>query len=115
MGLLTKMLAQRCVYWEPNGVDQYGQTQFKDPVELKCRWEDVMSTTIGAGGETLTSRATVYVGEDLPSGGFLMPGSTDDYCRLTKFPNEYPTAFRILSVSKLGNIKATKFLRTIKL
>jgi hypothetical protein len=115
MGIIKKMMKQRCIYWAPKSIDLFGGSSYAEPVELKCRWEDISTEIITAEGASASSRATVYVGVDVLQGGFLMLGSLDDFCTVSSLPNEYPKAFRILSFEKLPNMKATEYLRTVKL
>jgi hypothetical protein len=102
----------KCVYWEPEentpetrAKNRYGQRNFKDPVEIGCRWEGLTQIIEDANGEQKTSVATVYVGVDLKPGGILWHGL------LVDVPDEPPGSGVILKFDKLPNKKATKFLR----
>jgi len=107
------MLKQTCVYWAPNDVpfDDYGQPQYANAVELKCRWEDVAEEFIGPRGTTEMSRSIVYVESDVEPGGVLLLGeiesSTDQIT-----PKNNAGAWEIRKFDKLPNLKATEFLRT---
>jgi hypothetical protein len=118
MSIITKMLKQDCVYWplassESGGrsFDNYGQPVLSEPIEIKCRWEDVSEEFITSDGTKLMSKAKVYVDRDVDKGGVLMLGVLDD---ITDSENvkENEGAWEIKRFDKLPNFRATEFLRT---
>jgi len=118
MSIITRMLKQTCVYWalassESGGLayDDYGQPVVTDPVEIECRWEDVNEEFIDATGTKQTSRAKVYVSQDVDVGGILMLGELTDITDDDN-PKENDGAWEIRKFDKLPNLRVTEFLRT---
>lgn len=118
MSIITRMRRQTCVYWglasdESGGIaiDDYGQPQHTDPIELECRWEDVSEEFIDSKGTRQLSKAKVYVESDVVMGGILMLGTEDDITNLVDI-RENEGAWEIRGFGKLPNFKATEFLRT---
>jgi hypothetical protein len=114
MGIITKMLKQTAVYWEKTGVDDYGQPTWAAPIEIRCRWEDRTEEFVSPEGTREASMAVVYVGQDVVVGGVLMLGllgsSVDE-----NDPKANLGAWEIRSFSKLPDLKAKQFLRTVML
>ena len=81
--MITRNLPQTAVYWGNPADDGYGGTEFDDPVEISCRWEDkqqILGTITGNQivGFQNVSRAIVYVDQDLDEDGMLMLGELTD-------------------------------------
>ena len=116
MSIITRMLKQTCVYWVPNDVpfDDYGQPQYGDAVELKCRWEDEAVEFIGPTGTTEISRSVVYVASDVEPGGVLFLGTLAVVTASGDLivPKNNTGAWEIRRFNKIPNLKATEFLRT---
>lgn len=118
MSIITRMLKQTCVYWEPasadsggSDFDDYGQPVVTDPVELNCRWEDINEEFVGANGTRQLSKSKVYVESDVVVGGILMLGEIDDITDESNI-KENEGAWEIKRFDKLPNLKNTEFLRT---
>jgi hypothetical protein len=121
---LQATCTQDCVYWGNPHEDGYGGITYDDPIELKCRWEDKIQV-LGAitGNQVLgyqeTSRATVYVLQDVDQDGRLYLGtldSLDNYLDSSDGsyvdPNQLENTFIIKRFEKspaLGS--TTEFLR----
>ena len=118
MRILTKMLKQTCVYWEPasadsggDDFDDYGQPIVTDPVELGCRWEDTNEEFTAPDGTRRVCRAKVDVESDVKVGGILMLGEIADITDSVDI-KENDGAWEIRKFDKLPTLDATKFLRT---
>jgi len=117
MSIITRVLKQTAIYWAPDSVDQYGQTTYLSPVELRCRWEDVMQEIITADGAKQVSKTKVMVNEDVVIGGVMMLGSLEsgDSGESGGLNEEDPKAnegaWEIINVGKIPNFRATEFLR----
>lgn len=118
MSVITRMRRQMAVYWalassESLGedFDDHGQPQWTDPVEIECRWDDVIEEFVDAQGTKRVSRSVVYVDRDVRVGEVLMLGSLSD---VTEPANvlENDGAWQVLRFDKMPNLKATEFLRT---
>lgn len=111
MSLLTRMMKQKCVYWEPDGFGPDGQPTFKPPIEIKCRWEDVHEVFADAQGNDIVSNSLVYVGIDLKTQGVMWLGKLVDLDSQTvPFNNE--GAYSIRKFEKIPKLNAKEFLRT---
>jgi hypothetical protein len=81
--LLRRACKQTAVYWANPQDDGYGNKTFDDPVEIKCRWEDIRQV-LGTVGENTTTgydiipRAIVYLTQDVDEEGLLYLGTLDD-------------------------------------
>lgn len=117
MSIITRMLKQTCVYW-PMGSSDSGSDDFDDqgfpiladPIELKCRWEDVNEEFITANETKMTSKSKVYVESDADVGGVLMLGLLSDVTDLVNV-KENDGADEIKRFDKIPNLKATEFVR----
>lgn len=110
----TTFFKQTVVYWETNGLDDYGKPVYKEPVEIKSRWEDVNELFINRLGEQVRSLARVFVQSDLDERGILLLGKLEDLSEAQKSnPMSIKRAYSIKSIKKIPNLKADKFVRTV--
>jgi hypothetical protein len=116
MGLLSvlqKEYKQVCVYWPSPIPDGMGGYSFGSPYELLCRWEELSQLVADNKGDAITSRACVYVKEDLDESGMLYLGTLDDLNSDTELdPKSVDGAYFIKRFEKspvLGS--TTEFLR----
>lgn len=119
MSLITRMRRQYAVLWKSNGKDKFGQPKFIEPVEIKCRWEDRVTTFIDPEGKETNSQAVVYVDRDVaPDADFLWEG------RLADVPSQDPAdvdtflangsrrPWPVRGYARLPDIRAKETLRT---
>jgi hypothetical protein len=76
--IIAKFCVQTCVYWGNPVKTTFGFT-FDDPVEIKCRWEDVTEIDIKITGNIALSKGSVLVTQDLDRFGYLYLGTLDDF------------------------------------
>jgi hypothetical protein len=76
--MITKNCVQDCVYWSTPVENGYGGKTFADPIEIKCRWEDKLQLIRLDDGNQISSRAIVYVLQELDEEGYLYLGTLDD-------------------------------------
>ena len=114
MKIATKVMKQTAVYWEPNGVDEFGKPEWTDPVEISCRWEDKQQEFINANGETQISSSVLFVDRDLELKGVLLLGELDSLVDEDD-PKLNDGAWEILQTGKLPDFKGKKYLRTVYL
>jgi hypothetical protein len=107
------MLRQNAIYWAPNGVDQYGDPILELPINIKCRWEDEIEEGLDMSGTETTFTSTVYTDRDVVVGGIIMLGEVADLIAALPPPEE--GAHRIRRFDKLPTLRATQWLRTVKL
>lgn len=111
MSVITKVLRQTCVYWPPASPDRYGQPTQGNPVELNCRWDDMIQEVVKDDGTIVMSKAEVMVSADVEVGGVLFLGTMDDVVDITN-PKGNEGAYEILKFAKNPNFKCTEFVRT---
>ena len=73
--LLTDRCTQVAVYWGSPQEDGQGGKTFADPVELYCRWEMLNQIVTDSKGVEFTSRAVVYLLQDVDEEGYLYLGT----------------------------------------
>lgn len=119
---LEDFLNQTAVYWAPAGTNNEGQQAYGEPVEVACRWEDVVEEFIVRGGGTApeTSKSKVLVDRDLEELGILWlpPNATglndgEAIIQLTSEddPMANDKAYEIRRFDKIPNVDADEYVR----
>lgn len=112
MSIETRMLKQDALYWGPPVENGDGGFDYPDPVEIKCRWEEVVGEAKDTMSHERVKDSTVYVDRDVEVDGYLcfdeslsaVEGVTAD---------KVEGAVRIKGFQKTPNFRATKFLRVV--
>ncbi len=112
MSGMNELLKRNCkddaVYWGTPANDGEGGYTFADPVDIKCRWETMNQIVTDARGNEMTSRALVYVMQDLDEEGYLYKGTLDDLSgEDTTNPASITDAFIIKRFQKLPALGST--------
>jgi hypothetical protein len=113
MSLLTKILKMKAVYWEKDSIDNYGQPTYKTPVEIGCRWEEIMEEFVTAEGTREVSKAKIYVGDDMKTGGLLLLGELAS--GMTETNAKDYDVFEIRAFYKIPDIRCKKYVRFVYL
>jgi len=96
MGLATRFLKQKAVYWPPTLKTEFGQNDnVQYPVEIKCRWDDVAKQYIKPDNEEAVSRSRVMVDREVAVGGILYLGTLDSVLHVND-PLENEGAYPIM-------------------
>jgi hypothetical protein len=75
MSLITEMRLQNAVWWKRHAKpDKFGAFQFDPPIEIDCRWEDVIGQVLDEKNEAIDSKAHVYVDRVMSIGDCLARG-----------------------------------------
>jgi hypothetical protein len=120
MGILsniTKNCRQTAVYWGNPTKDTFGGITWDDPVEISCRWENIIETVTMQGEDNRSieyvAKAAVYVLQDLDEEGCLFLGELDDLDSSEEVdPESNSVVYRIKRFDKipaLGN--SSEFIR----
>jgi len=113
--IVTKRCSQICVYWGNPVEDGQGGKTYDDPVEIYCRWEEDQQLFTDDNGQSIISRAVVYLLQDVDKNGMLFLGDLDDLDSDQEGdPSIVETAFIIKGFVKtpvLGS--TTKFIRKV--
>lgn len=100
---VLKFLQQRAVYWEPLPAGETGQEGYADPVEIRCRWEDVQEVQAEPGGEQWMSAARIMVDRVVLTDGYLWRSS-----KTTRDPEGSALAELTTPANPVGNPGAAK-------
>ena len=111
---LEEFLNQAAVYWAKIGVDNYGNPTFSDPIEISCRWEDIINEVVDASGTTIISKTKVLVDRDVLVGGVLYLGELES-AMTSENVEDYSDAYEIKVFGKVPNIDADEFVRIVYL
>lgn len=93
-------------YWGAPTPDGEGGETFPTPRQLKGRWEDRNDEFNTATGETLISRSTVFVLEDVIVGGYLFLGTS-----VQTVPTNEAAAQEIKAFIKVPSIRYNDYER----
>ena len=113
---IARLCVQTAVYWGSPTSDGYGGKTFADPVEISCRWEDIVENINRVGarlGEEIVSMAQVYVTTDVEEQGYLFLGTLDDLDSDEEAdPTKIVKAYMINRFDKIPVLRSTtEFLR----
>lgn len=108
---LPNFLRQKAVYWSNEGTDEDGSTIYGEPIQIKCRWEDLNEEYTDKAGDVRISNAKVMVDRALDLGGALWLGTLDDLTSAND-PMANEGAYEIKKFNTVPNINAKKFVRT---
>jgi hypothetical protein len=75
---IQRQLSQKCVYWGSPAEDGEGGNTYASPVEIDCRWENMTQIVVDSKGNEITSRALVFVEQDLDVEGRLYLGTLEN-------------------------------------
>lgn len=81
-----KFLIHRLVYLAKAGSDQDGRPAFADPVELPCRWDDVLQETVTADGRTVMARVKLLMVDPVEPGSLVWQGTLAAYEAVPTYP-----------------------------
>lgn len=54
---IDKFMQQFLVYYERTNPGGSGEAQYKPPVEVKCRWDDIVEEVVASGGRRVMSKS----------------------------------------------------------
>jgi hypothetical protein len=109
-----------CVYWQSLGEDGNGGKIFADPIELNCRWENISQVVTDNKGAEISSRALVFITQDIEEEGMLYHGTleelydshaTDSSAGEVDNPMTIDGAFIIKRFQKTPSLDGLSFLR----
>ena len=117
---VSRLCEQDAVYWGNPQDDGRGGFAYDDPVEIKCRWEDVNEVISMAGDDRksreIVSKAKVWVLQDVDEEGYLYLGTLDSSGALTSAEEDNPAdvdkAYQIKLFEKTPEHRqSNKFIR----
>jgi len=113
---IARLCVQTAVSWGSPVNTGYGKKTFADPIEISCRWENVIEGINRVGsrlGEEIISEAQVYVTQDVEEQGYLFLGDLDDLDSDEEAdPTTVEKAYMINKFEKIPVMRSTsEFLR----
>ena len=111
--MIEKRCVQDAVYWGNPVNDHEGGFTFDNPIEIKCRWEEMIQVISDNKGNEVTSRAVIYLLQDVHEEGYLFLGTLDDLDSTQEAdPKTIENAFIIKRFDKIPVLgSTTEFLR----
>ena len=85
--ILSRFTKQSLVYWRRDGVDGYGKTTYKDPVELKCRVEQKAQELVTADGRRVISKGYLLLASSIEVGGLVYVGTIAQWKLTPSYPD----------------------------
>lgn len=109
MGIITKSQKQTLVYWAYTGADLYGQPTYAAPVQMTCRWDDLIKQVFGMEGSPVFSKVELITRKRLEPKGLVWKG------RLAQFtaalhPDISTGVHEVLMVASTPNFRNTETL-----
>lgn len=74
-GPSQRNLKQTITYWAPDGVDDYNQPKFDDPVLLRGMWTTAEQLSRRTDGDEIMTKYIVFLTQDVSEKGYLALGS----------------------------------------
>lgn len=113
MSLISRVRKQTAVYWQRSsqGPDMQGQPRHELPVQIKCRWDDVMKEFVMADGSRQVSQAEVLPDRAMQPGDYLMRGVLPDVTNAAS-PKQNKGALVVRAVATTPNLRNTENLYT---
>lgn len=98
--ILSGLLNDYCVYWEPDysSPSKFGEIGYKNPVELKCKWQVSRKSITSKEGKKISSSATVHLMNGVATEGYLWRG------RLKDAPDSPPKENEIIGVDQTDSV-----------
>lgn len=72
---INYVCVQTAVHWARGTPDGYGGYTYSDPVDIKCRWDDVSKEIMTDNGEQIVCSAQVLTPTNVKTGDYLWLGS----------------------------------------
>lgn len=117
--VIERHYKQDCVYWGSPVKDGQGGFTYAAPVELKCRWEEMRQLVTDSKGVEFTSRALIFVKQDVDEEGVLFLGTLEDLydqaessATAVSDPKDFNNTFHIRRFQKIPALgSTTEFIR----
>ena len=118
--ILEKQYKQTAVYWGNPVSDGEGGFTFDNPVEILCRWEDIRQVVTDNKGNSVVSRAVIFIKQDLDEEGMIYLGTLENLYDLAESsaeaidnPKDFANTYIIKRFGKVPSLQiSTEFIRT---
>ena len=108
---IERLCNDTVVYWENIGPDGYGGNEFKEPVEINCRWSDEKEFIKSGNGREIISQASLLVPQDLEEGSMVHHGILNDLDSDQQDNPKEISAYQILRFTKIPSINGRSYKR----
>ena len=109
MSLIKRSQKQRLVYWPRVGTQKTGEPIWGSPVEMSCRWEEMLKEVQSNTATRVMSRVQTITEVRLEVGGLMRLGTLSD----TPFwgdPKRNPDVYEVIDSSMTPNLRNTETL-----
>ncbi len=101
---IQRMLIHKAVYWQRTGPDGHGGSEYADPIEIDCRWDEIKELIQAENGREITSNAQVLVNQDMSENDMLYFGELSELDSDQEDDPDSAGAYRIKSFRKIASI-----------
>jgi hypothetical protein len=120
---IDRVSAQTALHWANPVNDGYGNYTYDEPVEIACRWEDVIKIINNSKGEEFISNAEILTNTEMEEGDMVFLGvfaDIEDSSIALESGQIYPTptqvlvqgVYKIVAKSKIPLFRSsTKFVK----
>jgi hypothetical protein len=108
---IERLCNDTAVYWENIGPDGYGGNEYKEPVEIDCRWSDEKELIKSGDGREVISQANLLVVQDLKEGSMVYHGTLSDLDSDQQDSPKKTDAYQILRFTKVPSINGRSYKR----
>jgi len=107
----SRVMKQKAVWWDVDGIDANGQPTHALPVEIDVRWEEVAEEFINSDGDRELSRALLVVDRDVQIKGMIMLGELSSVTEAN--PKDMEGAWEIRQWKKTPSFNGRKYHREV--
>jgi hypothetical protein len=109
MGIITKVQKQTLVYWAYSGSDLFGQPTYANPVQMTCRWDDMVKQVFTPEGSPVFSKIELITKKRLEPKGLVWKGTLAKFTAGLR-PDNSTGVHEVLAASSTPNFRNTETL-----
>jgi hypothetical protein len=109
MGIITRAQKQTLVYWPYTGADLFGQPTYGTPVQMTCRWEDMLKQVYKSDGSPVFSKIELITKKRLEPKGLVWKGVLAKFTAALR-PDNSTGVHEIIAASSTPNLRNTETL-----
>ena len=109
MSIITKAQKQTLVYWPYTGADLFGQPSYGSPVQMTCRWDDMVKQVYHVDGSPVFSKVELITRTRLQPKGLVWKGTLVAFSAPLR-PDVSTGVLEIIAASSTPNLRNTETL-----
>ena len=109
MSLITRSQKQTLTYWAYTGSDRYGQPTYGPPVQMTCRWDEMIKQVFSSDGSPVFSSIELITRVRLAPKGLVRIGRIPTG-GTTPAPRTYVDVYEVIATSFTPNLRNTETL-----